>query len=196
LATVSALIAGLGGSASRARALEPRLPAPDPRNVAADLVPATSHTGWGSWYIASKAHLAATHRMLRTVLHRRRAKEKAENGADKAENGADDAARSSGSARERHRPAFLSRRHLRRRLARLTPTVVRCLGRVGREAATVTLRLRIEGATGRVSEAKVVGAFARSPVHRCVAEAAQQLRFARFGQPSQWVTYPVIIRVR
>jgi hypothetical protein len=74
--------------------------------------------------------------------------------------------------------------------------VVRCLATVGRRAATVTLRLRIEGRTGRVSRASVVGAFARSPVRGCVVAAAQRLRFPRFRQPSQWVTYPVIIRMR
>lgn len=171
-ATLAALLAL---APAPARALEPDRPAPDPRDVESALAPATApYTPVSSFYVASKAHLASTFRLLQTTLHPTHA----------------------ASVPDDPRPAFLSRRQLRRVLARLTPTVVRCLHAVGRKDATVTLQLRVEGATGRVSRAAVIGAFAHSPVHRCVTTVARRLRFPRFRQPSQWIVYPVIVRVR
>jgi len=173
-ATLAALLAL---APAPGRALELDRPAPDPRDVESALAPATApYTPVSSFYVASKAHLATTFRLLQTTLHPGHAAPAAH---------ADDP-----------RPAFLSERQLRRVLARLTPTVVRCLHAVGRKDATVTLRLRMEGATGRVSRAAVIGAFARSPVHRCVTTVARRLRFPRFRQPSQWIVYPVIVRLR
>jgi len=48
----------------------------------------------------------------------------------------------------------------------------------------------VAGATGRVSNVTVSGAFQGTPVGTCVARAARSARFPRFSRASFSVTFP------
>ena len=58
----------------------------------------------------------------------------------------------------------------------------------------VTVRVVVRGATGRVDSARVLAPHGNSIPGRCLRRAAQSLRFRRFSNATQSLTYPIILR--
>ena len=92
------------------------------------------------------------------------------------------------------RPGRLGRRTLTAALPRLRGPVQRCLTQFGFGAQTVHVRLTIQGATGRISAARLLGRHAESPAGRCAARGLRGLKIAPFTSAHQAVTLPLRIR--
>lgn len=91
-------------------------------------------------------------------------------------------------------PTHLSRASMARSLSRLHGPAKRCFKRGNIMAARTSVRLRIQGSTGRVAHAEVIGKWSNSVPGRCLSRAARSLRFGRFTGTTQTVLYPIIIR--
>jgi hypothetical protein len=63
------------------------------------------------------------------------------------------------------------------------------------QTGMVSIEATIDGRTGRISTARVVGSFAGTPVGNCVLEAAKRMaRFPKFTGPALTLEYPFILR--
>lgn len=84
-------------------------------------------------------------------------------------------------------PASPPRDGVLRALRSVQGAVGRCgNGQHGVANTTIT----VSGSTGRVSNARVTGQFAGTPIGSCVARAVRGARFPRFSRPTFQVSFP------
>ncbi len=60
----------------------------------------------------------------------------------------------------------------------------------GGTTGRIELKISVSGATGRVTNAQPVGAFAGTSVGICAARAVRLARFPKFSQPNLVIKYP------
>jgi hypothetical protein len=78
---------------------------------------------------------------------------------------------------------------------KLATAEVQACGRQYRQLGVITLRVAIDGRTGRVTAGRVEGPLASSPVARCVLSAVgHQARFPRFSRTPLTLRYPFVLR--
>jgi hypothetical protein len=58
------------------------------------------------------------------------------------------------------------------------------------EQGTTSVRITVEGSTGRVTEAVVTGQFTGTPVGTCIAHVVRDVSFPRFSRASIVISYP------
>ena len=60
---------------------------------------------------------------------------------------------------------------------------------------TVTIKVTVDGRTGRIVKGTALGSYRDSPAGKCVVASAKfAARFPRFGGPAMTFQYPYIIR--
>ena len=90
-------------------------------------------------------------------------------------------------------PERLSQRQIRRGVRRIVGTATRCVTRYGKRGM-VTVKIAVQGATGQVTRARVVGPLAGTPAAACVERTFRSLRFRRFKATHHYFTAPVFVR--
>jgi hypothetical protein len=93
-------------------------------------------------------------------------------------------------------PQTLSMQAIQAGMNRAVYDVNRRCDRLADGRTTVSVRVVIDGATGRVSDARVTGAQEGTAAGRCVAREFMGARFPRFSQPSMTVGYSVALAAR
>jgi hypothetical protein len=89
-------------------------------------------------------------------------------------------------------PQSLSRGQVAIGLRRVAPMVSNCVTDAPR---TTSVALTIEGASGRVTAARLSGPLAGTSEGRCVERALRQARFSRFADPAvALASYPLVLR--
>jgi hypothetical protein len=90
-------------------------------------------------------------------------------------------------------PKRLSPSQIRKGVYRILGSARACFNRY-RVPGRANVRVTVSGSSGRVSSAKVRGAFKGTPTGRCVARAFKRARFKKFASGSQSFTFPLIFR--
>jgi hypothetical protein len=79
-------------------------------------------------------------------------------------------------------------------MSRHEPRIKRCLKKFGLFYRRLSARIVIQGKSGRVVSARVLGRYRGAPVAHCVQRRLRRVRFPRFRQSRQRVTLSFVTR--
>jgi hypothetical protein len=88
----------------------------------------------------------------------------------------------------------LSKRDIDRTMRRHKRRINRCLKKFGLYYKKIQARIVIEGSSGRVATARVLGQYRNAPVGSCIRRRLRRIRFPRFQRGQQGITFTFIIR--